>query len=197
MSKPAVFLDKDGTLVRDVPYNVDPARIVLNEGAADGVRKLHAAGFSLVIVSNQSGVARGYFEEADLEVVWARLRDLLGVPFHVYYCPHYPEGFAPYGVECTCRKPEPGMLLEAAREHNLDLPRSWMIGDILNDVEAGRRLGCRTVLLDNGGETEWDLSLERLPHHVVSTFTEAAEIISSLSARQPVGTSSVPSALKR
>ena len=195
MSKPAVFLDKDGTLVRDVPYNVDPARIVLNEGVVNGVRKLHAAGFALVIVSNQSGVARGYFEEADLEVVWTKLRDLLGVPFSVYYCPHHPEGYAPYNVECGCRKPEPGMLLGAAREHNLDLSRSWMVGDILNDVEAGRRSGCRTVLLDNGGETEWQLSRERLPHHVVSTFAEAAEIILSLSVHQPVSTSRIPSVL--
>ena len=189
MSKPAVFLDKDGTLVRDVPYNVDPARIILTEGVEDGVRKLHAAGFSLVVVSNQSGVARGYFEEADLEAVWTRLRDLSGVPFHVYYCPHHPEGYAPYNVACGCRKPEPGMLLEAAKEHDLDLSQSWMIGDILNDVEAGRRSGCRTVLLDNGGETEWQLSRERLPHHIVDTFAEAAEIVLSLSARQLVGTS--------
>ena len=178
--KLAVFLDKDGTLVRDVPYNVDPSRIVLNEGAVDGVRRLHAAGFALVVVSNQSGVARGYFAEADLGVVWAKLRELLGVPFLVYYCPHHPESDAPYNVECRCRKPEPGMLLEAAKEHRLDLSQSWMIGDILNDVEAGRRAGCRTVLLDNGGETEWVLSLERLPHHVVSTFAEAAEVILAL-----------------
>ncbi len=182
--QPAIFLDKDGTLVQDVPYNVDPSRVVLTEGAADGVRKLHAAGFALVVVSNQSGVARGYFEEADLGVVWAKLRELLGVPFSVYYCPHHPEGDAPYDIRCSCRKPEPGMLLGAAKEHSLDLSQSWMIGDILNDVEAGRRAGCRTVLLDGGGETEWDLSLERLPHHTVDTLAEATEVILSLSALQ-------------
>ena len=197
---PAIFLDKDGTLVRDVPYNVDPSRIVLNEGAADGVRRLHAAGFALVVVSNQSGVARGYFTEAALGAVWAKLRELLGVPFSVLYCPHHPEGDTPYDIRCNCRKPEPGMLLGAAKEHNLDLSQSWMIGDILNDVEAGRRAGCRTVLLDNGGETEWDLSLERLPHHVVSTFAEAAEVILALqkesnSASQPVSISGFPDVL--
>ncbi len=178
--QPAIFLDKDGTLVRNVPYSVDPSRVVLTEGAADGVRRLHAAGFSLVVVSNQSGVARGYFEEADLDAAWAKLRELLGVPFSVYYCPHHPEGDAPYNVRCACRKPEPGMLLQAAKEHRLDLSQSWMVGDILNDVEAGRRAGCRTVLLDNGGETEWGLSRERLPHHIVSTFAEATEVILAL-----------------
>ncbi len=186
--RPAVFLDKDGTLVRDVPYNVDPERIVLTEGAADGVRKLHAAGFALVVVSNQSGVARGYFVEAELEAVWTKLRDLLGVPLEFHYCPHHPEGHAPYNVACDYRKPEPGMLLQAAQAHNLDLSQSWMVGDILNDVQAGRRAGCRTVLLDNtengGGETEWVLNRERLPHHIVSTLAEAAEVILSVSAFQ-------------
>ena len=184
MRRPAVFLDKDGTLIRDVPYNVDPDCVVLTDGAAQGVRKLHAAGFVLVVVSNQSGVARGYFEETDLDAVWAKLHNLLGVPFAVYYCPHHPEGHAPYDVRCTCRKPEPGLLLRAAQEHSLDLSRSWLVGDILNDVEAGRRAGCRTVLLANvdngGGETEWVLNLERTPHHVVGNLAEAAEVILAL-----------------
>ena len=194
--QPAIFLDKDGTLVRDVPYNVDPERIVLTEGAANGVRKLYAASYVLVVVSNQSGVARGYFSETELDDVWTKLRDLLGVPLKIYYCPHHPEGHAPYNTSCDCRKPEPGMLLQAAQAHNLDLSQSWMVGDILNDVQAGRRAGCRTVLLDNaengGGETEWVLNRERLPHHIVSTLVEAAEVILSVSAFQRVSVSGKP-----
>src|SRR3954470_4364570 len=121
MGDSAVFLDKDGTLIEDVPYNVDPARIRLMPGAAGGLRALDAAGYRLIVVSNQSGVARGYFEEAALAAVEARLRELLaeaGVPLAgFYYCPHHPEGsVAAYAVECSCRKPQPGLLVRAARE---------------------------------------------------------------------------------
>ena len=125
----AVFLDKDGTLVEDVPYNVDPALIRLGPGAADGLRLLHAAGYPLIVISNQSGVARGYFEEAALGAVEVRLRELLGevgVPLTgFYYCPHHPEGsVAAYAVGCECRKPLPGMIVRAADEHGIDLARS-------------------------------------------------------------------------
>src|SRR5690349_4128123 len=107
----AVFLDKDGTLVEDVPYNADPAEMRLMPGAAEGLFLLHVAGFRLFVVSNQSGVARGYFREEALGAVEARLRELLvraDVPLSgFYYCPHHPEGSVPeYAVECRCRKPE-------------------------------------------------------------------------------------------
>src|SRR5581483_10333629 len=118
MPAPAVFLDKDGTLVEDVPYNVDPDRIRLLPGTAAGLRRLHAAGYQLVVVSNQSGVARGYFPESALAAVEARLRELLtsaGVPLAgFYYCPHHPAGAVPaYTVACTCRKPLPGLVVRA------------------------------------------------------------------------------------
>jgi D,D-heptose 1,7-bisphosphate phosphatase len=176
---PAIFLDKDGTLIENVPYNVDPGQMRLCAGVAAGVRRLHQAGFALVVVTNQSGVARGYFEEWAIAPVEAYLRYLLPVPLAgFYYCPHHPEGTVmPYAVQCRCRKPEPGMLLQAAVDLDLDLGRSWLVGDILNDVEAGRRAGCRTVLIDNGNETEWLLTPGRAPHQTVSTFDEAADII--------------------
>src|SRR5690348_5165797 len=106
----AVFLDKDGTLIEDVPYNVDPGRIRLMPGAAEGLFLLHTAGYQLVVVSNQSGVARGLFRERALCAVERRLRDLLSdmeVPLAgFYYCPHHPEGtVARYSIECECRKP--------------------------------------------------------------------------------------------
>ena len=168
MSARAVFLDKDGTLVEDVPYNVDPAHIRLTEGAVEGLYALHRAGYTLIVVTNQSGVARGYFPESALLAVEERLRSLLaagGVPLHgFYYCPHQPEGAVrTYAVTCGCRKPAPGLLFRAARRHAIDLCASWLVGDILHDVEAGRRAGCRTVLLDNGNETEWQLRPERIP----------------------------------
>ncbi len=182
----AVFLDKDGTLIYDVPYNVDPAEIRLMPGALQALRALYDAGFMPIIVTNQSGVARGYFPETALERVEEHLRQLLagaGVPLYgFYYCPHHPEGELPeYTGECGCRKPAAGMLVRAAAEHDIDLSRSWFIGDILHDVEAGRRAGCRTVLLDNGGETEWVLAgPHRLPHHICDTLLEAAQVITAL-----------------
>jgi histidinol-phosphate phosphatase family protein len=187
----AVFLDKDGTLVEDVPYNVDPARIRLTRGATGGLRVLHAAGYRLFVISNQSGVARGYFAEAALAAVEARLRELLhaaGVPLAgFYYCPHHPAGVVPaYAVACRCRKPAPGLIERAAREHGLDLARSWFVGDILDDVEAGRAAGCTTVLLDNGHETEWLLTPRRQPHYKAADLAEAAaRIVSARTGADP------------
>lgn len=175
----AVFLDKDGTLVEDVPYNVDPALIRLTAGAGLALRKLSGAGYKLIVVSNQSGVARGLFPESALARTEERLGTLLaeyGVRLDgFYYCPHHPEGsVAEYAVECVCRKPAPGMLLKAAAEHGIALGRSWMVGDILNDVEAGRRAGCSTILLDNGNETEWQLNRLRLPDCIAGDLDAAA-----------------------
>ena len=177
--RPAVFIDKDGTLIENVPYNVDPDRIALTPGAGPALRALRDAGFALVLVSNQSGVALGRFPAAALRGVEDRLAELLaphGVSLDaVYYCPHAP---APDGTPtCVCRKPAPGLFFQAARERRLHLRRSWMIGDILNDVEAGRAAGCRTILLANGGETEWKLSPGRTPHFTARTLVEAAQIV--------------------
>lgn len=178
----AVFLDKDGTMIDDIPYNVAPALMTLAPGAAEGLPLLHRLGYRLVVVSNQSGVARGYFAESAIAAVEDRLRSMLAelrVPLAAFvYCPHHPEGaVAEYAIACDCRKPAPGMLLRAAREHGLDPARSWLVGDILDDVEAGRRAGCRTILIDNGNETEWVLSPGREPHHRAADLAQAAWII--------------------
>lgn len=148
----AVFLDKDGTLIENVPYNVDVEQIRVLPGVREGLIRLHAAGYPLFVVSNQSGVARGYFAETALAGVEQRLREMLGeagVPLAGFgFCPHHPEGtVAAYRVACACRKPEPGMLIELAARHGLDLARCWMVGDSSSDVEAGQRAGCRTVLI--------------------------------------------------
>ncbi|AGY57192.1 D-glycero-alpha-D-manno-heptose-1,7-bisphosphate 7-phosphatase [Gloeobacter kilaueensis] len=178
----AVFLDKDGTLIEDVPYNVAPERIRLMPGACEGLRLLAGAGWPLIVVTNQSGVAHGYFREAALAGVEARLRTLVaqcGAPLAgFYYCPHHPAGSVlPYARHCRCRKPRPGLLLRAARELPVDLGRSWLVGDILHDVEAGSRAGCRTVLLVNGHETEWVLGPRRLPDYLAADLNDAARFI--------------------
>ncbi|NJO49830.1 MAG: HAD-IIIA family hydrolase [Leptolyngbyaceae cyanobacterium RM2_2_4] len=185
MSRKAVFLDKDGTLVEDVPYNVDPEQIRLTVGALEAVRSLHLTDYQLFIITNQSGVARGYFPETALITVEQHLRELfqsVGVPLAgFYYCPHHPDGSVThYATHCNCRKPQPGLLLRAASQHQIDLNQSWFIGDILHDIQAGRQAGCRTILLDNGNETEWQLSPQRLPHHTVNNLIEAANVIQAI-----------------
>jgi D-glycero-D-manno-heptose 1,7-bisphosphate phosphatase len=178
----AVFLDKDGTLVEDLPFNVDPRRIRLAVRAGPALRLLASLGYQLFVVSNQSGVARGLFEESALGPVWVRLNALLhdeGVSVRaIACCPHHPEGVVErYAIVCNCRKPEPGMFLKLAQEHDIDLHASWMIGDILDDVEAGHKAGCRSVLIDNGNETLWDISPARVPELVATDLYHAAEAI--------------------
>jgi D-glycero-D-manno-heptose 1,7-bisphosphate phosphatase len=180
MERGAVFLDKDGTLLVDVPFNADPALMELSPGAASALARLSVLAMPLFIVSNQSGVARGLLDAHDMQVIedeLARRFSMCGATLSgFYFCPH--EG------GCDCRKPAPGMLLRAALRHRLDLSCSWMVGDILDDIEAGRRAGCRTILVDNGNETEWKMSARRMPHHRVRDLDAAALIIAELS--QPV-----------
>jgi D-glycero-D-manno-heptose 1,7-bisphosphate phosphatase len=181
-SRKAVFIDKDGTLIPDIPYNVNPDRITIDVETIEGLRLLKEEGFLLIVISNQSGIAKGYFEEKDLEPVWNRIAGILHM--HnlsidaIYYCPHETNGqVKQYAIKCDCQKPLPGMILKAASELKIDLSQSWMIGDILNDVEAGNRAGCSTVLIDNGGETEWKQSVYRTPTRVVRNLLEAASVI--------------------
>jgi histidinol-phosphate phosphatase family protein len=178
----AVFLDKDGTLIENIPYNVDPARMRFAKGAAFCLRLLHGAGYAIVVVSNQSGVAKGLFPESALAPVRERLKRMCAqvgaTLLDVCCCPHDPAGVVPeYAVSCFCRKPAPGLVLQAARRHGIDLPSSWLIGDILNDIQAGRRAGCRTILVNNGSETEWQMSGERTPDYLVADLAEAALVI--------------------
>lgn len=178
----AIFWDKDGTLIPDIPYNVNPERISLYADVQANLNRLQTAGFRQFVVSNQAGVAYGLFDEAALTPVWKRLSTLLApVGVHldgVYYCPHHPGGKVDeYAKACACRKPEPGMLLKAAQDHAINLSESWMIGDILNDVEAGNRAGCRTVLVDRGNETEWLDGPHRTPTAVVNSIEKAADFI--------------------
>jgi D,D-heptose 1,7-bisphosphate phosphatase len=152
----AVFLDRDGTLIANRHYGSDPDGIELLDGVIEGLVTLREAGYKLLLVSNQSGVARAYFDEGDVARMHDRLQRMLdrhGAALDgLEYCPHHPEGVLPsYAVECSCRKPAPGMLRQAARKHGVNLSASWMVGDIEADVEAGRRAGTRTVLV--GPET--------------------------------------------
>ncbi len=187
--KKAIFLDKDGTLIPDIPYNVKPELITLSCDSVEGLKQLQASGFRLIIISNQAGVARGLFKEKELEAVKMRIKELFrkkGLELDgFYYCPHHPQGVEPkFTISCDCRKPQPGMILQAALEHSVDLKKSWMLGDILNDVEAGNRAGCKTVLVDNGNETEWIRNPYRFPHYTASSINDAAAHIMSSEAER-------------
>jgi D-glycero-D-manno-heptose 1,7-bisphosphate phosphatase len=178
----AIFIDKDGTLIEDVPYNVNPDLVRFTPGAIAALKMLKDKGYLLIMVSNQSGVARGYFTEDALEKLKVKLQEMLaksGVPLDdLLFCPHHPDGtVSRYSLMCECRKPKPGMILQAAKKFNIDLTESWMVGDILHDVEAGNRAGCRTILINNGNETEWILSPNRKPTGIAASLSQAALMI--------------------
>jgi D-glycero-D-manno-heptose 1,7-bisphosphate phosphatase len=171
MSGRAVFIDRDGTLVEARHYPRRPEELVLCEGAADALRDLRRAGFRIVLVTNQSGIGRGYFDAGALRRMHAHLESELatcGARLDaIYYCPHTPED------GCDCRKPAPGMLVCAAQALDLELTRSWMVGDILDDIEAGRRAGCRTILVDRGTETLAAAAAQRRPDFVYPSTAAA------------------------
>jgi D-glycero-D-manno-heptose 1,7-bisphosphate phosphatase len=156
MPRRAAFLDRDGVVNREVGYLHRWEDFEFLPGALDAMRRLHQAGYALVIVTNQSGIARGYYTPADYEALTARLREAMagnGSPAAgIYHCPHHPEGtVAGFSFECDCRKPLPGMLLQAAKDLDLSLPASIMVGDKLADAQAGRAAGVGQVFLVRSG----------------------------------------------
>ena len=182
LKRKAIFLDKDGTLIPDVPYNVNPKLITLQDGVIEGLKLLKEKGYIFTVISNQGGVAKGYFEFKELKGVEKKLNFLLNkedIDIAAYYfCPHHPNGkIADYSTICDCRKPAPGMIFKAAEDLDINIGKSWMIGDILNDVEAGNKAGCKTVLLDIGNETEWLEGDFRKPDYTAANFLEAARFI--------------------
>ena len=157
MTRPAIFLDCDGTLIEEVGdgFLRTTADLVLYPWSAGAVKRINDAGLLAVVVTNQSGVARGFFGEPFLDEAHRVLNEQLAGSgaridaFH--YCPHHPAAAVDrYRVACQCRKPEPGLLLRAARELGVDLERSWMVGDTWRDVEAGHRAGVRSLLVMSG-----------------------------------------------
>ncbi|HEX9939528.1 MAG TPA: HAD family hydrolase [Longimicrobium sp.] len=178
--RPAVFLDRDGTLIHDRHYLADPAGVELLPGAAAAVARLNAAGYFVVLVTNQSGIGRGYFGEAEYQAVHRRLVDLLaaeGARLDAdYHCSLAPDDADPEQM----RKPGAGMFLRAAREHGLDLARSWLIGDRLRDVAPAARLGARAILVrseqtevEAGGITQAG-TLERAVERILQSALEQA-----------------------
>jgi D-glycero-D-manno-heptose 1,7-bisphosphate phosphatase len=153
--RPAVFLDRDGTIIEDVAYLRDFEHIDVLPWSANAIRSLNLAGFAVVVVTNQSGVARGYFDEAHVLATHRALDEKLaaaGASIDAYYyCPHHPDSpDARYGAPCDCRKPAAGLLRRAAADLGLDLAASWTVGDMWRDVQAGASAGTRTILIRAG-----------------------------------------------
>jgi len=189
MQERALFLDRDGTLVHPRHYPARPEDLQLYDGIGPKLRLLQRAGFRLVVITNQSGLARGYFDANALQAMHDHLtRELaeLDVQIHaIYFCPHHPDGtIAELAIDCDCRKPQPGLLLRAAADLALDLRRSWFIGDILDDVEAGNRAGCQTILVDLGSESPPSTSLRR-PLAVARDTHHALAIIAAAEGVAP------------
>ena len=179
MGRPAVFLDRDGTIVREVDYLHQLGQLRLLRGAAGAIHRLNEAGFAVVLATNQSGVARGLLTEEELRDIHDELqRRLAARRAHldaIYSCPHHPEAVVPaYRRRCRCRKPAPGLLLRAARDLDLDLGRSFAVGDGARDIEAGKRAGCRTILVRTGYGTKTEREMGELCADVIVDHLPAA-----------------------
>lgn len=186
--EPAVFLDRDNTLIESDGDLTGPERVRLKHGVGPGLQALHEAGYRLVVVTNQGGVARGAFTEEQVDAVHQRIARLLSegageaMIDRFYYCPYDPEGqLAEFRREHPWRKPNPGMLLQAAQDMTLDLTRSWMIGDQPRDMQAGHAAGCRTILVaSNGGAGRGPVK----PTATVETFDQAVQAVLGAAPRQ-------------
>lgn len=182
MANKAIFMDRDQSLIEDTGYINNPDQVKLLDGVAEALIQLRRMGYELIVISNQSAVARGIVTEQVLEKIHNRLRELLAEKGayvdEIYYCPYHPEAIvSKYRRNSDLRKPNPGMLLKAAKQRDIQLNRSWMIGDQYHDIEAGIRAGCKTILLDNPerhGKTEFS---DIQPDFKAVNMKEAANII--------------------
>lgn len=152
----AVFLDRDGVITQDPPHyahRID--QLALIEGCSEAIKKLNSAHYKVIVITNQSGVAKGMYPEECVKIfndeMVMRLQTADAYIDAIYYCPHHPKAIIPeYRIDCTCRKPKPGMIVEGGGKNNIDLKSSFLVGDKWSDIEAGRTAGCRTILVKTG-----------------------------------------------
>ena len=185
----AVFLDRDGVITKEPPYyahRIDQLELIPK--SAEAIRLLNKNEFKVIIVSNQSGVARGYYQEKDIEIynkaMKKKLEEENACIDAIYYCPHYPEAVIDkYKVDCECRKPKPGMLKRAERDLNLDLKCSFLIGDKISDIEAGYRAGCKTILVLTGQGNDELKKISKMnikPNYISKDLFTAIQIIKKI-----------------
>ncbi len=176
--RPALFLDRDGVVIEQVAYLHDPSQVRLEKGVAENLKRLHDAGFAVVVITNQSGVARKLFSLADVEKIHEKIQQLLAANNEkidaFYICPHHPK----YDVDCNCRKPKPGLILQAVRELDLDLKHSVMCGDKISDVQCGINAGCaKSLLIRTGYGREEENAARQAGMDVCEDFTALTNIV--------------------
>ncbi|MBU4444368.1 D-glycero-beta-D-manno-heptose 1,7-bisphosphate 7-phosphatase [bacterium] len=179
MKHKAIFIDRDGTINVDVHYLDDPDKFEMYPGVGEGVKKLKDKGFKIIVITNQSGIARGYFIEKQLwnihEIMKKEFQEFDVVLDGIYYCPHHPND------KCDCRKPNTGLFEKAIKEHDIDVKKSYMLGDKTLDVGAGKKIGARTVLVPEphirdellSNKNEWEYG----PDYIADDFMDAVEWI--------------------
>ncbi len=169
----AIFIDRDGTIAKDVPYCSRPQDFQLLPMAGDGIRLLNKSGVKVIMITNQSGIARGYFTKAMLSRIHRKMKgDLAQYRAHIdaiFYCPHHPDN------HCDCRKPKPALIYRAAKKHDIELSQSFFVGDQWHDVEAGHSAGCKTCLISPDGASEMLLNQHNMaePDFIARDFLEA------------------------
>jgi|688.fasta_scaffold262961_2 D-glycero-D-manno-heptose 1,7-bisphosphate phosphatase len=200
MKPQAILCDRDGTLIEDCHFLSRPEQIQWIPGVLETLKHLKQKGVKVLVVSNQSGVARGYFDTAAVEAVHAKLlwdaeQVSASMPSagaaiaNFYYCPHHPKGeVVGYSYACDCRKPEPGMFLQAIRDHNLNPAHCWAIGDRLRDLEPGLQLGMKAFLVQTGSGLEAQQELSKRPYAklvtVISSLSEILSLVQSQDLRR-------------
>ena len=173
----AFFIDRDGVIVVETDYLGDPNHVEIIPGAVEAIKAIKTAGYLAIVVSNQSGVARGYYSESDVDLVNQRIAEILaeqGANIDAFYhCPHHPK----FSGECSCRKPEPGMLLTAAKDHRIDPAKSYMIGDKISDVNAGQNAGCAASVLIKTGHGIDEVTEDLVEITVADDFAAAVKLL--------------------
>lgn len=172
----AIFLDRDGVINEEVDHLSDPEKFQFIEGSIEALKILKNLGYLLIIITNQAGIAKGFFSEDTLEKIHDKMKRILNENTitldDIFYCPHHPDFTGP----CNCRKPNPGMILKARDKYNIDLRESFMVGDTLNDIETGLGAECQTVLVLTGyGEKERDKIDEVIPDFIFDNLLEFAK----------------------
>lgn len=186
MKRPAVFIDRDGTISEEVGYVNHPSRFRVFPYSAEAIRILNESGWLAIVITNQAGVARGYFSEDVILKIHEQLeRDLESGSARldaIYYCAHHPSvGAPPYRLDCDCRKPKPGLIQQAARDFDIDIAASWMAGDRYSDVELARNAGLRSAFVLSGyGRGEWEYQRETWKHQPDMVCENLLEAVKSI-----------------
>jgi D-glycero-D-manno-heptose 1,7-bisphosphate phosphatase len=176
----ACFLDRDGVLIEEVNYLSSPSQIHIFENSYKALKLLKDNGYIIIIITNQAGVARGYFDEDNIQTIHNEIDRLLSIENLIidkyYYCPHHPEGTVEkYSIKCNCRKPAPGLIHQAVKDFNIDLKQSFLIGDKMSDINSAKNAGCFSILVKTGHGLEYTKTAEENNIHIKENILDAVK----------------------